>query len=314
MRLLYLGPEDTLDHVKSCLPEGTIIDLALDDESVDKVITECDTILDAYMKIRFPVERLEKAANLKLFVTATTGADHIGQEYLEEKNIPLLTLMGQRDVLRNITAAAEHSWLLLLACARTLRTAVDEVLEGGWDRNNHPGLMLNGKTLGLIGCGRIGTWMSRYGNAFGMKCLSYDPFADPWPENVENVPLKELLNNSDCIGVHVPLAEETKSLIGEEELNEVKPGVVIVNTSRGEIIDESALLDALKDGRVGSVGLDVLYGEPDIENHPLRLYSLDHPNVIITPHIGGFSPDALKFVLSFSCGRIRNFYEKGIAQ
>src|SRR5207302_1515754 len=106
-----------------------------------------DVILDAYMKVRFPKERLTMAPNLKLVVTATTGADHIDADHLASRKIPLLTLRGQQQVLRNITPAAEHSWLLLMACARQLRAAVREVDNGQWDRNKFPGLMLRGKTI-----------------------------------------------------------------------------------------------------------------------------------------------------------------------
>src|SRR5689334_15248551 len=142
MRLLYLGPPKSLKHVQENLTEGAEIFFAVTDAEVEKVIGSVDVILDAYMKIRFPKERLSKAPALRLVVTATTGADHIDANYLASRDIPLLTLKGQRDVLRNITPAAEHSWLLLMACARQLRAAVREVEEGQWDRNKFPGLML----------------------------------------------------------------------------------------------------------------------------------------------------------------------------
>ena len=308
MRLLYLGPPDTLEHVQSQLPGDFQVHLALDEASVDGRLEDCDAVLDAYMRVHFPAERIAKAGNLKLFVTATTGADHIDSAALAEREIPLLTLQGQQEVLRNITPAAEHSWLLLLACARHLKAAVDDVLSGEWDRNRYPGIMLRGRTLGVIGCGRIGQWMSRYAAAFGMTCVGYDPHIDPWPEGIERCTLESLLSGSDFISVHVTFNEETRGLLGSEQFQQIKPGAVLVNTSRGEVLDDSALLAALMEGRIAAAGLDVLSGEPDIASHPLIEYARSHENLIVTPHIGGFSPDALRYVLAFSCQRIVDFF------
>lgn len=311
-KVLYLGPEDAAAHVRREL-EGYEVAWAVDDAEVERVLPACDAVLDAYMRVRFPAERLARAERLRVFATATTGADHVDAATLEARGIPLLTLRGQREVLKNVTPAAEHSWLLLMACARGLRAAVDEVTAGGWDRNNHPGIMLRGRTLGLVGCGRIGEWMSRYATAFGMRVIGYDPHLTPFPDTIQQATLDEVLREAHFVSVHVPLLEETKGLLGEAEIAAMRPGVVIVNTSRGEIIDEAALLRALETGHVGAVGLDVLVGEPETADHPLVVYARTHPNVVITPHIGGFSPDALAYVLSFACGRIRGFFAEGAA-
>jgi phosphoglycerate dehydrogenase-like enzyme len=303
-RVLYLGPEETVAHVREELAGFEVVH-ALTPEAVDEAIGECGAVLDAYMKVRFPAERIARAGNLRVFVTATTGADHVDSAALEERGIPLLTLRGQRDVLRSLTPAAEHSWLLLMACARGLRAAVAQVLEGGWDRNLHPGIMLRGRTLGLVGCGRIGQWMATYARAFGMRVVGFDPYLDAWPDHIERRELDELLPESDFVSVHVPLTEETRGLLGSREFALMRPGVVVVNTSRGDILDEEALLAGLRDGRVGAAGLDVLTGEPEVEGHPLVEFARSYPQLVITPHIGGYSPDALRQVLSFSCGRIR---------
>lgn len=309
MLLLYLGPESTLENVRANLTEGFEVRLALDDASVDGVIKECDVILDAYMKVHFTIGRIDAARHLKLFVTATTGADHIDASALAKRGIPLLTLQGQRELLRNLTPAAEHSWLLLMACARHLRGATREVLEGEWDRNKYPGIMLRGRTIGIIGCGRIGQWMARYATAFGMRCLGYDPYVAPWPEGIERSSLNELLRSSDFVTIHVPLNDETRGLLGADEFGLIKKGAILVNTSRGEVINESALLEALQKGGIAAAGLDVLFGEPDIAHHPLVEFARKHFNLIITPHIGGFSPDALKYVLEFSCRRIVEYFK-----
>jgi D-3-phosphoglycerate dehydrogenase len=303
-----LGPESTLEHVRASLPRDFEIRLVLDETNINEVIRNCDVILDAYMRIHFRADRINTARQLKLYVTATTGADHVDASALAKRGIPLLTLQGQRELLRNLTPAAEHSWLLLMACARHLRGAIQDVLGGKWDRNKYPGIMLRNKTLGIIGCGRIGEWMSRYASAFRMNCLGYDPYVDPWPGNIEKSNLEPLLMRSDFISLHVPLNEETRGLLGSKEFILIKQGAVLINTSRGEVIDESALLSGLLEGRLAAVGLDVLTQEPDIANHPLVEYARAHDNLIITPHIGGYSPDALRYVLSFSCRRIVEFF------
>jgi phosphoglycerate dehydrogenase-like enzyme len=310
--LLYLGPEDSLATVRHELGDFEIT-LCLTEEAVDRVLPGSNVVLDAYMRVRFDADRLARAAELQLFVTATTGADHIDVAALGRRGVPLLTLKGQRDVLRNITPAAEHSWLLLMACARGFRTAVAEPLSGGWNRNNHPGMMLRGRTLGVIGCGRIGEWMSRYAHGFGVRCIGYDPYLDRFPETIEPVGLDQLLAESDFVSIHVHLTPETSGLIGESEIRRMKPGVILVNTARGDIVDEAALLQGLRSGHIAAAGIDVLSGEPDIVGHPLVDFARENPNLVITPHIGGFSPDALRFVLTFSCGRIREFYESGRA-
>ena len=308
MQLLYLGPPDTLEHVRAKLPKGFEVQFALDAASADRFIQSCDVVLDAYLGVRFAADRLSRAVNLKLFVTATTGADHVDATVLAKRGIPLLTLRGQRHVLQNLTPAAEHSWLLLMACARRLRAAIQDVVAGEWDRNKYPGIMLRGKILGIIGCGRIGQWMSRYATAFGMRCLGCDPFVDPWPENIEKCDLGSLLARADFISLHVPLEEGTHQLLKAKEFQMIRPGTILVNTSRGAVIDESALLTALLEGRIAAAGLDVLAAEPDVADDPLIEYAKTHDNLLITPHIGGFSPDAVRHVLSFSCQRIAEFF------
>ena len=191
---------------------------------------------------------------------------------------------------------------------RPLRSAIQEPLDGGWDRNGYPGTMLRGRTLGIIGCGRIGTWVSRYASAFEMRVLGYDPFVPAIATTIAQVDLDTLLAESDAVTVHVNYSDVSRHLISRERIFRMKRGAVLVNTSRGELLDETALLDALNSGHLSGAGLDVLQGEPDIADHPLVRYAREHPNLVITPHIGGFSPDALRVVVDFSCERIRHFF------
>lgn len=265
--------------------------------------------LDASMKVRIPAESIRKADKLRLAVTATTGADHIDLAALEERGVPLLTLKGA-EILQQFNGAAELSWLLLLACARKVRSAIHHVERGQWDRTRFPGVMLRGKTIGIIGVGRLGAWMARYAQAFGMKALGHDPYLKEMPEGVESAGLDTLLSRSDAVTIHAHLNDETKGLLDADRLRRMKRGVILVNTSRGEIVDENALAEALKAGIVGAYGADVLGGEPDISANPVWQYAKDHDNIIITPHVGGFCPETVDQAVEFSSKRIMEYFKK----
>ncbi len=305
MVIVYLGPTSALPAAQAVLePTWTVLAPEPTPEAVARHLSKAVAILDASMQVRLDHDLLDQAPELRVISTATTGADHIDAAGLAARHIPLLTLHGKTEILHNLTPAAELSWLLLMACARRLRGAIQDVLEGKWVREAFPGIMLRGKTLGIIGCGRIGTWMARYACAFDMQVIGYDPFVDPWPEQVARCDLDTLLSTADFISLHVPLTDQTRGMLGVREFGRVQPGAVFINTSRGALVDEHALLQALIEGRIGAAGIDVLDGEPKIEGHPLLEYARTHDNLIITPHIGGFSPDAVKLVVEYAAQRI----------
>jgi len=308
--LLYSGPASGIEIIRRVLGHVYEIQAA---EAVAEVLLplfECCTVfLDASMKVPIRGQTISRAKNLKLVVTATTGADHIDQSALRKRGIPLLTLKEEKEFLREITSAAEHSWLLLMACARRLTSANSHVQSGKWERNEFPGIMMKGKTLGVIGLGRIGEWMARYANAFGMRVIGYDPFVERSPERVEIVDLETLVSGSDFITIHVHLTPDTEGLLNASLIGRFKNGCIFVNTSRGGLVDEKALVDGLKEGRIGAVGVDCLSGEPEIIENPLWEYAKDSDKVVITPHIGGYCPEAVNLVLEFSAQRILEFGE-----
>ena len=303
--VLYLGPAHALGTARSILePRWPVIAPELNPEAVGASLADAVAVLDASMRVHFDRTMLFLAPGLRVISTATTGADHIDAQALKARGIPLLTLAGEKELLFRLTPAAEHSWLLLMACARRLRGAIQHVLDGQWKREEFPGIMLNGKTLGLVGCGRIGSWMSRYARAFCMNVIGYDPYTPAWPAEIEKSDLDGLLATADFVSIHVPLNDHTRGMIGEREFALMKSGVVFINTSRGKVTDEQALLNALLRGRLGAAGLDVLEGEPTIDCHPLVEYARTHENLIITPHIGGFAPDAVSLVVAHAARRI----------
>jgi D-3-phosphoglycerate dehydrogenase len=253
-------------------------------------------LIDAAIRIPLTDEMVRAAPRLKVVSCASTGADHVARAEIDRRGIVVRTLRDSPDVIRGLTPAAELSWALVMACARKLPAAIAHVRAGGWAREQFPGVLLKGRQLGLVGCGRIGGWMARYAEAFGMRVVGYDPHQADLPTNIVRISIEQLMKTSDVVSVHVPLNEETKGLVSAALFACVKPGAIFINTSRGSIADEAALLAGLNSGRIGAAGLDVLDGEPAISNHPLLAYARDHDNLLITPHCGGNSPDAIAIV------------------
>ncbi len=295
--ILYLGAKVGAVATEEVVADrAEVVMVPSNQEAIQSQIKTCDALLDASMKVRITDAMIASATNLKIISCATTGSDHIERGELKRRSIPVRTLMDDRELLLNLTPAAELSWTLLLACARMLPAAIKHVKSGGWDREMFPGVMLKGKRIGIIGCGRIGTWMSRYGSAFGMDVVGYDPFIADFPPQIKPLSLEELVRTSDFITIHVPLNEETNGLFSEDLFAIVKSGAILINTSRGAVVDEKALLNGLETGRLLAAGLDVLTDEPEIEKSPLLQYAQAHDNLIITPHCGGFSHDAVRIV------------------
>jgi D-3-phosphoglycerate dehydrogenase / 2-oxoglutarate reductase len=304
-KIIYLGPPEALVSAREVLePSWKVVAPQPTAEAVSLHLADAIAIVDASMQVTFDQPLLDQAPNLRAISTATTGADHIDAKILTERGVPLLTLAGEKEILHNLTPAAELSWALLMACSRQFRGAVRDVLEGHWMREKFPGVMLKGKLLGLIGCGRIGSWMARYARAFDMNVIGYDPYADVVPDQIRKTELDNLLSSADFVSVHVPLNEQTRGMLGRREFARIKPGAIFINTSRGAVTDEDALLSALFEGRLAAAGVDVLEGEPNIDLHPLVQYARTHDNLIITPHIGGFSPDAVKVVVRHASQRV----------
>lgn len=307
--LVYCGPAESVTIVNKML--SGMFDIKVVEATVDVLypaFAKCNVFLDASMKIPITADIIGRAPGLELVITATTGFSHIDYHALMAKGIPLFTLMDQKDKLKDITAAAEHSWLLLMACVRKLKPAIRHVEQGKWNRVEFPGKMLKGKTIGIVGMGRIGSWMARYAKAFDMKVVGYDPYQKKFPEGVEQKDLSQLFKVSDIISLHVNLNEENKGLISKDLMINIKSGCVFINTSRSELVDEDGLVEGLIEGRVSAAGVDVLRGEPDIFQNPLWRYAQKHDNVIITPHIGGFCPEAVDKVIELSCNRILSHF------
>lgn len=309
LKVVYTGPDYAVPAAQDALGDGfDLIRVDADPAELYRELSTAHALLDASMKVPITAGAIAEAPDLKLIVTATTGATHIDQDALGVRGIELKTLKGQTEVLSGLTPAAELTWSLILACARHLRAATAHVSAGGWERTDFPGVMLKGKTIGIIGFGRLGRWIGRYADAFGMRVQFFDPYQDEWPVYAEKVSLAELAASSDVVTVHMHVTPETQGMVSKDVIKTFRRGAIFVNTSRGELTDEAALLEAIKDERISAMGLDVLCDEPDVQSSAIWQYARDHRNVIVTPHIGGYSPDAVKTVVRFSADRLRAWF------
>ena len=227
-----------------------------------------DVIMAMRERTPFPRERLRRLPNLKLLVTTGMGNAAIDTDAARELGITVAGTGGTP------THTAELTWGLILALARQIPEEDARVRAGGWQQT--VGFELAGRTLGVIGLGRLGSQVARIGEAFGMHVIA-------WSQNMETSLTKEdLLRRSDVVTIHVRLSERTRGLIGAEELALMKPTAYLINTSRGPIVDEDALLAALHNNAIAGAGIDVYAEEPLPPDHPLRTA----PNTVLTPHIG----------------------------
>lgn len=300
----FLGPEYIVDGLREQAGDTVrIIAPAPEESTVAAALRGSAAVLDASMKVRL-TDAMLADSQVEIVSCATTGSDHIERGELERRGAPVRTLKEDRELLMGLTPAAELSWALLMACARKIPAALNHVRGNGWDREQFPGIMIKGKQLGVIGLGRIGGWMSRYALAFGARVVGYDPFITDAPESIRLVTLEELVESSDFISIHVHLSPQTQGMVSRDLLSRVKPGAIFINTSRSGVCDEDALLDMLRSGRLAAAGLDVLAGEPAVAANPLVAYARTHDNLIITPHCGGYSPDAVRLVCERAMAKI----------
>ena len=229
---------------------------------------------------------LDGAHNLKVVGRAGIGLDNVDVDAATKRGIMVVNAPQS-----NVLSAAEHTMALLLAQARNIPQAHNALTGGSWERERWQGVELHGKTLGIIGLGRVGTLVAQRASAFGMRLVAYDPYIAPNRAAQMGVDLVETVEQvcarADFITIHLPKTPETQGIIGEKELASVRPGARIVNTARGGLIDEDALVQALQSGRIAGAAIDVFAEEP-ATTHPL--FELD--NVVVTPHLGASTAEA----------------------
>ena len=230
-------------------------------------------------------EVLEAGRDLVVVGRAGIGLDNVDVEAATRRGVMVVNAPHS-----NVVSAAEHAMALLLAQARNVPQAHADLKGGQWKRSRWTGVELHGKVLGVVGLGRVGALVSQRALAFGMRLAAYDPYVSPERARqmgVELLPLEELVATSDFLSIHLPRTPETVGLIGEKLLRRAKPGLRVVNTARGGIVDEDALCRLIEEGRLGGAGLDVFAKEPCTSS---PLFALDP--VVVTPHLGASTTEA----------------------
>jgi D-lactate dehydrogenase len=302
------------EHEVELVDQKLTADNAVDYSDADIISTFIYSELDRRV--------LEQFDDLKLIATRSTGYDHIDTDYCQEQEIVVCNVPSYG---KNVVA--EHTFALLLTLSRKLVEAIDRTRRGNFTFRGLCGFDLRGKTLGVIGTGDIGQFVIRIAQGFDMQIIAYDVVQnDELLEkyDFDYVELDELLANADIVTLHVPATEKTHHMISYDEFGKMKDGVVLLNTARGSVVDTSALVQALDQGKVAAAGLDVLPEEPVIQEEAELLRSVyqnkhdtsnllaNHvlmslPNVVVTPHSAFYTIEAIERILTTTVDNIHSF-------
>ena len=304
--------------------EVTFTKEELDESNVENY-NKCE-IISIFIYSKITKNIIDKMPNLKLIITRSSGYDHIDVKYAKQKGIIVANIPGYGN-----NTVAEYTFGLILALARKLKPTILRVENGDFSRQGLMGIDLMGKTIGIVGTGRIGSYVARIAYGFGMKILAYDrskkqELIDKY--NVEYVGLEDLLMRSDIVTVHMPYTKSTRYLINKFNIKLMKLDAMLVNTSRGAVVELEAVIEALKEGRLaGGVALDTLEAdEAGIEEEYLKkediptlklkkamesFYVLHEENVILTPHCAYYTKDAQERILDLTVENIDKFLKEG---
>ncbi|WP_100401106.1 hydroxyacid dehydrogenase [Bacillus sp. FJAT-44742] len=280
------------EGIESISEDGVYIEYDKDlwkkrEELLEKV-ADCDALI-VRNQTRVDQDLLAHATNLKVVGRLGVGLDNIDLNQTQERNIKVVAAKNA-----NATSVAEYVLSAILDFNRPLAKANEDVKKGNWNRQLHTGKEVKGKTLGLIGLGEISHRVANRAQTFGIEVMGYDPFVTNYDHVIDESGVKkaeslsDVLTYSDFISLHVPLTSHTKYMISYEAFNKMKPQSIIINSSRGGIIDEEALYEAIRDNKIAGAYLDVLEKEPIEKESPLLIL----PNIVITPHIAGLTEES----------------------
>ena len=302
-------------HAVRCLPGP--LDSAIGDGFADV------EVLSTFIDSELTAAALRPFAKLKLIATRSTGYDHIDLDYCRAAGISVCNVPDYGD-----PTVAEHTFALLLALARKVAEAVERTRRGDFSQAGLRGFDLAGKTLGVVGTGRIGRRVIQIAKGFGMSVIAFDAYPDPGLEaslGMRYAPLPELLASCDVLTLHIPGGDATRDLIGVDALALMKPSAVLVNTARGGVVNVEALIHALTEGRLAGAALDVLSEEPWLRDEAqvfqdgaglgadgMRTLVANHallklPNVIVTPHIAYDTDEAVRRIMDITLSNIEAF-------
>ncbi len=297
--------EEGLDLLRSQPGLEVVVNTKLDPAGLREALKEADGIV-IRSATQLTAEVLKDQPRLKAIVRAGVGVDNIDAPAATRQGIVVMNTPGG-----NTVSTAEHTMALILALSRNVGPANASLKGGKWDRNKFTGSQVGGKTLGIVGLGRVGLAVAKRAQGFDMDVVGFDPFlsAERAQElGVESVPrLSDLWARCDYITLHTPLSAETRNIIGRDELAQMKDGVRLINCARGGLIDETALLEALNSGKAAGAAIDVFDPEPPPADHPLVV----HPKTLVTPHLGASTEEAQVSVAVEAARLLIDFFERG---
>lgn len=264
------------------------------EDDLIRMVKEHDPIAIIVRYGRITPAIIDAAKSLQVISKHGSGIDTIDQVAAKARGIHVCAASGA-----NAAAVAEHAITLILGCAKSLVPLDRRMHAGHWDKSTHKSLELESRTLGLVGLGAIGQRVAAIAHAMGMQVIGFDPFAKNLPSYIHTTTLENIWQQSDVISLHCPLTEENRNLINANVLSKCKDGVVIVNTARGGLIDEPALVQALRSGKVRAAGIDSFSQEPPPADHVF----FNEPGLLLSPHIGGVTSDAY---VKMGCGAAQN--------
>jgi len=301
-------PDDAPPVMASSAAYRTLLERAAVDYAVDyhdtlpageagliERVAGAGVVINIRSSTRFTDAVFRQSPSLRLLSLWGTGTDNVDLAAAAHHGVTVTNTPGV-----SAFSIAEHALALMLAVARRIPRVDAEIRQGHWPRGQ--AVQMHGKTLGIVGLGAVGRQFARLGAGIGMRVMAWTMHPNP-ALGFELVSLDDLLRSSDVISLHLRLSSETRSFIGKREIEKMKPSAILINTARGAIIDEQALLDALNSNRIAGAGLDVFEAEPLPDGHPLtRLH-----NVVLTPHSAGVTPEALEAGLKLSIDNVWNF-------
>jgi len=303
-------PDDAPPVMASSAAYRTLLERAAVDYAVDyhdtlpageagliERVAGAGVVINIRSSTRFTDAVFRQSPSLRLLSLWGTGTDNVDLAAAAHHGVTVTNTPGV-----SAFSIAEHALALMLAVARRIPRVDSEIRQGHWPRGQ--AVQMHGKTLGIVGLGAVGRQFARIGAGIGMRVMAWTMHPNP-SLGFELVSLDDLLRSSDVISLHLRLSSETRSFIGKREIEKMKPSAILINTARGAIIDEQALLDALNSNRIAGAGLDVFEAEPLADGHPLTHLH----NVVLTPHSAGVTPEALEAGLKLSIDNVWNFLD-----
>jgi len=311
MKILCITPVKHLGGVYEKLQSyGEVIYKPEVDKNELKILldtTEVDYLFTNPNKQNFILnEEVLRDSNIKVINTCSTGLNHIDLNYCKENNIDVWSLKEDYELINDLPSTSELAFGLMMSLLRNIPKSFHSVKDGNWDYEPYVGHQIKGKTIGVIGYGRLGKIMCDLFYGWGVKLLASDPYERI--TTARGVSLSELLEKSDVVFLHTHVTDETRGMVDDKFLSQMKKGSYLVNTARGELVDEKAIIESIECGHLKGYGTDVIKDEfGDIQNSKLVEFSMNpNNNVVITPHIGGMTIEGQTKAYHWAIGKFKN--------